>query len=141
MYARIPAAREGSAAPARAARTARASAVWAGIPREYRQNAPSSFPRKRLGKRHVRCHRPRQRTSRAGRPLAAAGARLRAARAVRPADRLVAAVLAMRGAGCVYNDLVDAHLDRQVARTASRPVASGRVTAGAAWAWLLALCG
>src|SRR5687768_17730465 len=29
--------------------------------------------------------------------------------------------IAMRGAGCVYNDLVDADIDRQVARTASRP--------------------
>ena len=48
--------------------------------------------------------------------------------------------VAMRGAGCVYNDLVDADLDRQVARTASRPVASGRVSRKAAWAWLLALC-
>jgi 4-hydroxybenzoate polyprenyltransferase len=48
--------------------------------------------------------------------------------------------IAMRGAGCVYNDLVDADLDRQVARTALRPVASGRVSKKAAWAWLLALC-
>jgi 4-hydroxybenzoate polyprenyltransferase len=48
--------------------------------------------------------------------------------------------IAMRGAGCVYNDVVDADLDRQVARTASRPVASGRVSAGAAWIWLLVLC-
>ena len=47
---------------------------------------------------------------------------------------------AMRGAGCVYNDIVDADLDRQVARTASRPVASGRVSAKAAWGWLVALC-
>lgn len=49
--------------------------------------------------------------------------------------------IAMRGAGCVYNDIVDADLDRQVARTAARPVASGRVSAKAAWIWLLALCG
>ena len=49
--------------------------------------------------------------------------------------------IAMRAAGCVYNDIVDADLDRQVARTASRPVASGRVSVRAAWAWLLALCG
>ena len=49
--------------------------------------------------------------------------------------------IAMRGAGCVYNDIVDADLDRQVARTAARPVASGRIGKGAAWAWLLALCG
>ena len=48
--------------------------------------------------------------------------------------------IAMRGAGCVYNDIVDADLDRQVARTAVRPVASGRVSAKAAWAWLLVLC-
>jgi len=46
----------------------------------------------------------------------------------------------MRGAGCVYNDIVDADLDRQVARTAVRPVASGRVSAKFAWIWLLALC-
>ncbi len=48
--------------------------------------------------------------------------------------------VAMRGAGCVYNDIVDAELDRQVARTALRPVASGRVALKAAWAWLIALC-
>ena len=48
--------------------------------------------------------------------------------------------IAMRGAGCVYNDIVDAKLDRQVARTASRPVASGRIGKKAAWAWLVALC-
>jgi 4-hydroxybenzoate polyprenyltransferase len=49
--------------------------------------------------------------------------------------------IAMRGAGCVYNDIVDADLDRQVARTAQRPIASGRVSAKAAWIWLSALCG
>lgn len=54
---------------------------------------------------------------------------------------LLVGSVAMRGAGCVYNDLVDADLDRQVARTATRPVASGRVSAKAAWAWLLVLCG
>ncbi len=48
--------------------------------------------------------------------------------------------IAMRGAGCVYNDIVDADLDRKVTRTTSRPVASGRVSLKAAWAWLLALC-
>lgn len=42
----------------------------------------------------------------------------------------------MRGAGCVYNDIVDAKLDARVARTAQRPVASGRVSKKAAWAWL-----
>ncbi|WP_341712824.1 4-hydroxybenzoate octaprenyltransferase [Erythrobacter sp.] len=48
--------------------------------------------------------------------------------------------IAMRGAGCVYNDIVDANLDRQVARTAARPVASGRVSKKLAWSWLLVLC-
>lgn len=48
--------------------------------------------------------------------------------------------VAMRGAGCVYNDIVDADLDRQVARTAARPVASGAVSARAAWIWTVALC-
>ncbi|RKF21003.1 4-hydroxybenzoate octaprenyltransferase [Altericroceibacterium spongiae] len=49
--------------------------------------------------------------------------------------------VAMRSAGCVYNDIVDADLDRKVARTAERPVASGRVSKKAAWLWLLILCG
>ena len=48
--------------------------------------------------------------------------------------------IAMRGAGCVYNDIVDADLDAHVARTALRPVASGRVSVKAAWVWLAALC-
>ncbi len=53
---------------------------------------------------------------------------------------LLLGAIAMRGAGCVYNDVVDADLDRQVARTASRPVASGRVSKRAALAWALGLC-
>ena len=47
--------------------------------------------------------------------------------------------IAMRGAGCVYNDIVDADLDKQVARTAARPIASGAVSKRAAWVWLMAL--
>ncbi len=46
----------------------------------------------------------------------------------------------MRGAGCVYNDIVDVDIDRRVARTAARPIASGRVSKRAAWIWLVALC-
>jgi 4-hydroxybenzoate polyprenyltransferase len=46
----------------------------------------------------------------------------------------------MRGAGCVYNDIVDRDLDRKVARTAARPLASGRVSLKAAWLWLVLLC-
>jgi 4-hydroxybenzoate polyprenyltransferase len=48
--------------------------------------------------------------------------------------------IAMRGAGCVYNDIVDRDLDARVSRTAVRPIASGRISLGLAWAWLLALC-
>ncbi len=48
--------------------------------------------------------------------------------------------IAMRGAGCVYNDIMDRDLDRQVARTASRPLASGAVSVKAAWVWLILLC-
>ncbi len=44
----------------------------------------------------------------------------------------------MRGAGCTYNDLVDADLDARVARTASRPIPSGRVTKRMAGVFLLA---
>ncbi len=53
---------------------------------------------------------------------------------------LLLGAIAMRGAGCVYNDIVDADLDRRVARTALRPVASGRISKAAAWSWLVALC-
>jgi 4-hydroxybenzoate polyprenyltransferase len=49
--------------------------------------------------------------------------------------------IAMRGAGCVYNDIVDRDLDAQVARTASRPLPSGVVSVTAAWIWLTVLCG
>lgn len=47
--------------------------------------------------------------------------------------------VAMRGAGCTYNDLVDRDIDAQVARTRSRPLPSGQVTARGAAIWLAAL--
>ena len=53
---------------------------------------------------------------------------------------LLLGAIAMRGAGCVYNDIIDADLDRKVARTALRPVASGRISKKLAWAWLIVLC-
>jgi 4-hydroxybenzoate polyprenyltransferase len=34
----------------------------------------------------------------------------------------------MRGAGCTHNDIIDRDYDKRVARTASRPIPSGRVT-------------
>ena len=46
---------------------------------------------------------------------------------------------AMRSAGCVYNDIVDRDLDRKVARTRLRPLASGRVSLKGAWALLVAM--
>jgi 4-hydroxybenzoate polyprenyltransferase len=44
--------------------------------------------------------------------------------------------IAMRGAGCTYNDIVDRGLDAQVERTSSRPLPSGRITPLQAWMWL-----
>jgi 4-hydroxybenzoate polyprenyltransferase len=51
-----------------------------------------------------------------------------------------AGAFAMRSAGCVYNDIVDRDLDKQVERTRLRPLASGRTTLRAAWALTFALC-
>jgi len=46
---------------------------------------------------------------------------------------------AMRGAGCVYNDIIDRDLDARVERTRNRPLAAGTVTLRAAWVWLVTL--
>ena len=46
---------------------------------------------------------------------------------------------AMRSAGCVYNDIVDRNLDRQIERTRLRPLASGRVSLKAAWTLAIGL--
>ncbi|MFC0410234.1 4-hydroxybenzoate octaprenyltransferase [Roseomonas elaeocarpi] len=48
--------------------------------------------------------------------------------------------VAMRGAGCVVNDLWDRDIDRRVERTAGRPLASGAVRPRQALLWLAALC-
>lgn len=50
-----------------------------------------------------------------------------------------AGACAMRAAGCAWNDVVDRDLDRRVARTAERPVASGRISRKAAVAYATAL--
>lgn len=52
---------------------------------------------------------------------------------------LLAGAIAMRGAGCVYNDIVDRNLDAKVERTRLRPIASGAVSPKAAWVWLILL--
>lgn len=49
--------------------------------------------------------------------------------------------VAMRGAGCTYNDIIDRDLDAKVARTADRPLAAGTVSVKAAWGFLIAQCG
>ena len=46
-----------------------------------------------------------------------------------------------RSAGCVYNDIVDRDLDRQVERTRLRPLASGRVSARSAGILIALLLG
>jgi 4-hydroxybenzoate polyprenyltransferase len=44
--------------------------------------------------------------------------------------------VAMRGAGCTYNDIVDRDLDARVARTAGRPLPAGTVSLKQAWLFL-----
>ncbi|MDD9841220.1 MAG: 4-hydroxybenzoate octaprenyltransferase [Alphaproteobacteria bacterium] len=46
----------------------------------------------------------------------------------------------MRGAGCVYNDLIDRNFDGQVARTKNRPLPSGQISVLHAWLFLCTLC-
>ena len=48
--------------------------------------------------------------------------------------------IAMRGAGCTYNDIVDREFDARVARTRSRPIPSGRVSVFQARIFFAALC-
>lgn len=48
--------------------------------------------------------------------------------------------VAMRGAGCAYNDILDRDIDAKVERTRLRPLPSGAISLQAAWMWLLAQC-
>jgi 4-hydroxybenzoate polyprenyltransferase len=48
--------------------------------------------------------------------------------------------IAMRGAGCTYNDIVDRDLDAKVERTALRPLPAGTITVKQAWIWLVLQC-
>ncbi|WP_269515780.1 UbiA family prenyltransferase [Brevundimonas subvibrioides] len=43
----------------------------------------------------------------------------------------------MRAAGCAFNDIVDRDIDAQVARTAARPIPSGRISVKQAWGFLV----
>ena len=51
--------------------------------------------------------------------------------------KIFAGAALMRAAGCAYNDIVDRDLDAKVARTAGRPVASGRISVQQAVAFLV----
>ena len=46
----------------------------------------------------------------------------------------------MRAAGCAFNDVVDRDIDRRVARTADRPVASGRISVKQAMGFIVGCC-
>jgi 4-hydroxybenzoate polyprenyltransferase len=48
--------------------------------------------------------------------------------------------LAMRGAGCTYNDIIDRDFDGRVERTRTRPIPAGEVSLRGAWAFLVAQC-
>jgi len=47
--------------------------------------------------------------------------------------------VAMRGAGCTWNDILDRELDARVERTRSRPIPSGRISVAGALVFLIAL--
>jgi len=46
----------------------------------------------------------------------------------------------MRSAGCVFNDIVDKNLDKKVARTKRRPIASGKISVLGAFIYIIILC-
>ncbi len=61
-----------------------------------------------------------------------------------PSTRLLAlfavGAALMRAAGCAYNDIIDKDIDAKVARTADRPLASGRLSVVQAWIFIAACC-
>src|SRR5215210_5114208 len=95
--------------------------------------------------------RPYLRLARADRPIGAWllllpcwwSAALAAVAAGEPVPRLwhlaafAIGAVAMRGAGCTWNDIVDRDIDALVERTRSRPIPSGQVSAKAAGAFLV----
>ena len=46
----------------------------------------------------------------------------------------------MRSAGCIFNDIVDRDLDKIVARTKQRPIASGKISVSEAIIYIVFLC-
>ena len=70
--------------------------------------------------------------------VALAGAMQRRAPSLRLMLLFLLGALVMRAAGCAFNDLVDRDIDAKVARTASRPLASGQIGARGALVFLVA---
>lgn len=63
-----------------------------------------------------------------------------------PEDLILAVLLlvgavAMRGAGCTWNDILDRKIDAKVSRTALRPIPAGQVSVRGALLWMGAQCG
>ena len=46
----------------------------------------------------------------------------------------------MRSAGCIFNDIVDKDLDKNVERTKGRPIASGKISVSKAFIYIVFLC-
>ncbi|MGB0907894.1 MAG: 4-hydroxybenzoate octaprenyltransferase [Maricaulaceae bacterium] len=59
---------------------------------------------------------------------------------IRWAVLILIGAVAMRGAGCTYNDIVDQDLDAKVDRTQLRPLPAGTTTTLKAWIWLAIQC-
>ena len=69
---------------------------------------------------------------------ALASAELHSLPSLMPLLAFAIGALAMRGAGCTFNDIVDRNIDAKVARTAARPLPSGQLGLRQAWQFLLA---
>ncbi len=54
--------------------------------------------------------------------------------------KIAVGALAMRAAGCAYNDIVDRDIDARVARTANRPVACGQISVKGAFGFIGGCC-
>ena len=46
----------------------------------------------------------------------------------------------MRGAGCIFNDIVDRNLDKKVQRTKERPIASGKISVLESFIYVIFIC-
>ena len=54
--------------------------------------------------------------------------------------KIAAGALAMRAAGCAYNDIVDRDIDAKVERTAKRPIPAGQISVKGAFAFIALCC-